>query len=290
MADGPMQDRIVLVTGATSGIGLETSRQLAANGASLVLGVRDAGRGAEVARRIVEAGGQAEVLPIDLASFASVREAAARFAATHDRLDVLVNNAGIALPRRELSIDGHELTWQTNFLSHVLLTRLLLPGLARGSKPRIVSVSSEGHRRGRIAWYNLELERGYGGFQAYANSKLAQILFTRELARREPSITVNALHPGAIATNIWRLQSRPLRTVMVVPLFLLRNLLPSPAKGAAPVARLASDPSLDGVTGRYFKRFREATPSAAGSNDADAARLWRVAAEAVDLTPDRVAG
>src|SRR5450631_4136510 len=127
MTDGLMKGRVVLVTGATSGIGLETARQLAEMGASLVLGVRDPARGADVARRIGQDGGRAEVLQIDLASFASVREAAARFASTHDRLDVLVNNAGIALPRRELSIDGHELTWQTNFLSHVLLTRLLLP-------------------------------------------------------------------------------------------------------------------------------------------------------------------
>ncbi len=281
-----MKGRLVLVTGATSGIGLETARQLAALGASLVLGVRDAARGAEVARRIVEEGGEAEVLVVDLASFASVREAAARFAVKHGHLDVLVNNAGIALPRREVSVDGHELTWQTNFLSHVLLTRLLLPSLRRGSKPRIVSVSSEGHRTGRIAWDNLELERGFGSFRAYANSKLGQILFTRELARREPAITVNALHPGAISTNIWRMQSRAVRSILGIGVALFGKLLRSPATGAAPVARLASDPALDGVTGRYFKRFRETAPSAAGSNDADAARLWRVAAEATGLQPD----
>ena len=191
-----MKGRIVLVTGATSGIGLETARQLAAMGARLVLGIRDPVRGADVARRIQQEGGEAEVLPIDLASFASVRDAAARFAATHDRLDVLVNNAGIALPRREVSIDGHELTWQTNFLSHVLLTRLLLPSLSRGSKPRVVSVSSEGHRTGRIDWDNLELERGYGGFRAYANTKLAQILFTRELARRRAGRLRQRRPPG----------------------------------------------------------------------------------------------
>ena len=274
-----MKGRIVLVTGATSGIGLETARQLAAMGASVVLGVRDPDRGADVARRILQDGGEAEVLPIDLASFASVREAVARFAATHDRLDVLVNNAGIALPAREVSVDGHELTWQTNFLSHVLLTRLLLPSLARGSKPRVVNVSSEGHRTGRIDWDDLELERRYGGFRAYANSKLAQILFTRQLARREPGISVNAVHPGAISTNIWRMQSRPVRSVLGVLVALFGKLLPPPAAGAAPVARLASDPALEGLTGRYFHRFREATPSPAGTNDADATRLWQAAAD-----------
>jgi NAD(P)-dependent dehydrogenase (short-subunit alcohol dehydrogenase family) len=286
MADGTMPGRIVLVSGATSGIGLETARQLAAMGASLVLGVRDPVRGADVARRIEFEGGEAEVLPIDLASFASVRDAAARFAKTHDRLDVLVNNAGIALPRREVSIDGHELTWQTNFLSHVLLTRLLLPSLSRGSKPRVVSVSSEGHRTGRIDWGNLELERGYGGLRAYANTKLAQILFTRELARRRPDLCVNAVHPGAIATNIWKMQSRPVRGTVAVLVRLFGRLLPPPARGAAPVARLASDPTLDGTTGRYFKRFDETAPSARASSDADAARLWTVAAGATGLDVD----
>ncbi len=279
----PMTGRTVLVTGATSGIGLAAARQLAAMGAHVVLGVRDPARGADVASRIASEGGKAEVLPIDLASFASVRDAAARFDASHDRLDVLVNNAGIALPRREISRDGHELTWQTNFLSHVLLTRLLLPALRRGSKPRIVNVSSEGHRTGRIVWDNLELERGYGTFRAYANSKLGQILFTRELARREAAVTVNALHPGAIATNIWKQQSRPVVTVLQVLSVLFGRLLTPPERGGAPVTRLASDPAVEGVTGRYFKRFREVAPSVHGASDADAARLWQVAAEATGL-------
>jgi NAD(P)-dependent dehydrogenase (short-subunit alcohol dehydrogenase family) len=281
-----MKSRTVLVTGATSGIGLETARQLARMGAHVVLGVRDPARGAEVARRIAATGGTAEVLEIDLASFDSVRAAAAAFTASHAGLDVLVNNAGIALPRREVSRDGHELVWQTNFLSHVLLTRLLLPVLRKGSKPRVVNVSSEGHRSGRMDWNDLEPEVGFGGFRAYGNSKLGQILFTRELARREPGITVNALHPGAISTNIWRMQSRPVRSTFGVLVRMFGSLLPPPAKGAAPVSRLASDPALEGVTGRYFKRFRDAQPSAAALDDAAAARLWTVAAEATGLPPD----
>jgi NAD(P)-dependent dehydrogenase (short-subunit alcohol dehydrogenase family) len=265
-----MSGHTVLVTGATSGIGQETARQLAVLGARVILGVRDRARGAEIASRIASEGGIAEVLGMDLASFRSVRDAAAELAASHPSLDVLVNNAGVAVRGRRLTVDGHELTWQTNFLSGYLLTRLLLPTLRRGAKPRVVNVSSDAHRTGRIAWNDLEFERNYGGYRAYANSKLAQILFTRELARREAGIAVNALHPGAIATRIWRDVPQPLRALILAA-------LGSPARGAAPVTRLASDPALDGVTGRFFKRFREAAPAAAGSNDADAARLWEIA-------------
>ena len=268
-----MTGRTVLVTGATGGIGLETARALAKMGARVVIGARDAVRGQAVADEIVRGGASAELLEMDLASFASVRRAAERFGGAHARLDVLVNNAGVAVRERRLTEDGHELTWQTNFLSHFLLTRLLMPALTAAEKPRVVNVSSEGHRSGRLGWDDLELERGFGGFRAYANTKLAQILFTRELARREPIVAANAVHPGAIATGIWRATPQPAR-------WLLGLLLPSPEKGARPVVRLATAPELDGVTGRYFNKMRETLPSAAAANDSDAARLWKVAEEA----------
>jgi retinol dehydrogenase-12 len=268
-----MRGRTVLVTGATGGIGLETARALAKMGARVVIGARDAARGQAVVDEIARGGGRAELLEMDLASFASVRRASERFGGAHARLDVLVNNAGVAVRERRLTEDGHELTWQTNFLSHFLLTRLLMPVLRAAQKSRIVNVSSEGHRSGRLDWDNLELERDFGGFRAYANTKLAQICFTRELARREPSVAANALHPGAIATGIWRAAPAPAR-------WLLGLVLPSAEKGARPVVRLAAAPELDGVTGRYFIKMREAQPSAPAANDADAARLWTVAEEA----------
>lgn len=277
--------RIVLVTGATSGIGRETARKLARLDARVVLGVRDPVRGEEVAQGIREAGGDAEVLPIDLGSFASVRDAAARFAAAHPSLDVLVNNAGVALRHRQLSVDGHELTWQTNFLGGYLLTRLLLPALRQGAKPRVVNVSSDAHPTGSIDWDDLELSRGYGAYRAYANTKLAQILFTRELARREPWLSVNALHPGAIATRIWReVPLIPLRMMILAVLWIIGGRIHNAARGADPVVRLAWDPSLDGVSGRYFKRFRETAPSKAAQDDATAARLWDVAARETGLS------
>jgi NAD(P)-dependent dehydrogenase (short-subunit alcohol dehydrogenase family) len=260
----------VLVTGATGGIGLEAARALARMGAEVVVGARDVVRGQAVVDELARAGGRAELLPIDLGSFASVREAARRFAAAHPALDVLVNNAGVVLRDRRLSVDGHELTWQTNFLGAFLLTRLLLPALAKAPKPRVVNVSSDAHRSARLDWSDLELERGYGAYRAYANSKLALILFTRELARREPTLAANALHPGAIATGIWRPAPAFARWVIAI-------VLPSAEKGARPVVRLASAPELDGVSGRYFNKLREANPTAAARNDSDAARLWEVA-------------
>ena len=199
-----MAGRTVLVTGATSGIGLEAARKLAQMGARVVLGARNPARASAVALEITRRGGAAEVLPVDLASFESTREAAARFSASHERLDVLVNNAGTAVARREVTADGHERTWQTNFLGQFLLTRLLIPALRRAPKPRVVNVGSDAHRTGKLEWDNLELEKGYGGYRAYANTKLALALFTRELARREPGIAVNVLHPGAIGALVDR--------------------------------------------------------------------------------------
>jgi len=270
-----MSGKTVLVTGATGGIGLETARSLARMGAAVVIGARDPVRGQAVMDEINRKGGRAELLEIDMASFASVRRAAERFLGSHTRLDVLVNNAGVAVRERRLTADGHELTWQTNFLGGFLLTKLLLPALKSAVRPRVVNVSSQAHRSARMDWDNLELERDYGGFKAYANTKLAQVLFTRELARREPGIAVNAVHPGAIATGIWRAAPKFAQ-------WILGLVLPPPEKGARPVVRLASSPDLDGITGRYFNKLREANPAPAATNDADAARLWEIAEKATE--------
>ena len=276
--------RTVFITGTTSGIGRESARQLGKLGARVVMGVRDVDRGKAIAARIQNDGGSPEVLPLDLASLDSVRDMAAKFSDKHDLLDVLVNNAGVALRHREVTPDGHERTWQTNFLGGYLLTRLLLPALRRGDRPRIVNVSSEAHRTGRIDWDDLELSRDYGGFRAYANTKLAQILFTRELARREPGIMVHSLHPGALATRIWRdVPLIPLRVMILSVLWLAGTGMPSAARGAKPVVRLAWDPAIEGVTGRYVQRFCETEPSEAARDDAAATRLWEVAARATGL-------
>jgi len=265
--------KTVLVTGSTGGIGLETARALAAMGAEVVIGARDAVRGQAVVAELARAGRHAELLPIDLASFASVREAVERFTKTHSRLDVLVNNAGVVTRDRRLTADGHELIWATNFLGAFLLTRLLLPVLKNAPAPRVVNVSSVAHTSGRLDWDDLELAKGFRGIRAYSNSKLALVLFTRELARHEPKIAVNALHPGAIWTGIWRAAPAVARWILAI-------VLPPAERGARPVVRLAADPDLDGVTGRYFDRFREVEPAPRARNDADASRLWEIAEKA----------
>ncbi len=238
------------------------------------MAVRDAGRGAAVVQELAAAGGRApELLVIDLASFASVRLAAATFLEQHRSLDVLVNNAGVVTRGREVTSDGHERIWQTNFLGHVLLTRLLRDALSRAASPRVVNVSSVAHRSGQIAWDDPELTQGFRPLKAYAQSKLAQVLYTRELARREPRWVVTAIHPGGIWTGIWRAAPLPAR-------LLLRVLLASAEKGAAPVVRLAVAPEAAAATGKYFNRWKEETPARQGQDDAAAARLWTLAEQA----------
>jgi NAD(P)-dependent dehydrogenase (short-subunit alcohol dehydrogenase family) len=263
--------KTVLITGATSGIGLETALAVAAAGAHVVVGARDAARGQAVVDVIRGRGQSAELLVIDLASFASIRQAADQWLGAHSTLDVLVNNAGCATARREVTTDGIERTWETNFLGGFLLTERLLPALKRAPAPRVVNVSSSAHVGARINWADPGFAQGgFRGFRSYAQSKLAQVLFTRELARREPTIATNAVHPGAIATGIWRAAPGPVRAILGV-------VLPPPTKGAIPVIRLATSADVEGVTGQYFDKMRRAVPSSAARDDADAARLWSLA-------------
>jgi NAD(P)-dependent dehydrogenase (short-subunit alcohol dehydrogenase family) len=274
-----MTGRIAMVTGANTGIGKEVAAALARQGAQVVMVCRSAERGREALAEVraaataAGAGGGAEILAIDLASLAAVRAGAAAFLARHERLHVLVNNAGVVCMSRQTSADGYELTFAVNQLAPFLLTQQLLPGLAAGAPARIVNVASRAHRGAHMHWDDLQFERKYGAAAAYGQSKLANILFTRELARRldAAAIVANAVHPGVVSTDLVR--GTPLFVRWGFRLFGL-----TPVQGAAGPVLLASDPRLAGVTGRYFDRTREAQPSAAARDDEAAKRLWDICA------------
>jgi NAD(P)-dependent dehydrogenase (short-subunit alcohol dehydrogenase family) len=269
-----MVGKTCLVTGATSGIGKVTARELARNGARVVLTARDVAKGDAVQAEILREapGAQVAVIHVELSSVRAVRNAAAECRLRFPRLDVLVNNAGAIFPSRQTTMEGLELTFATNHLAYFLLTRELLELLKASAPSRIVNVASNAHRRGRIQFDDLQLERGYTGWRAYAQSKLANLLFTRELARRlvGTGVTANSVHPGVVATSFGRGGSffTDLGYRMAAP-FLL-----SPEKGARTTLFVATAPELETHSGGYFVRSTQAAPSASAQDDVAAKRLW----------------
>ncbi len=263
---------MILVTGSTGGIGLETARELVKRGAQVTIAGRNAQKTAQVAQEI----GAAGTLIADLSELSQVQRAAEEFAQRSGRLDVLVNNAGALLNTRQETREGIEMTWALNHLSPFLLTRELLPLLQRGTMPRVVTVSSGAHAMGRIRFDDPEFRRGYSGWLAYAQSKLANILFTRELARREPWLHANTLHPGMVATGFGSHQGGAFSQVYrLVDRFSL-----TPVQGAQTTIHLAADP-VD-VTGRYFVKSSVATPQPQALDDGAALRLWNLSETQVD--------
>jgi NAD(P)-dependent dehydrogenase (short-subunit alcohol dehydrogenase family) len=267
--------KTVLVTGATSGIGLEASVKLARMGAELVLVARDRARGdAAVADVKTRSGsGAVGLMMCDFASVSQIRALAAQVMASCPKLHVLVNNAGSVFQARELTEDGVERTFAVNHLGPFLLTNLLRDHLVRSTPARVVVVSSAAHRADEMPFDNLQFEHGgYGIMRAYSRSKLANVLFTRELARRlaGSGVTVNSLHPGAVATNIWSHSPGYLRPLLAVArLFML-----SAEKGADTIVFLAASPDVSAETGGYYERNRKVPPSAVARNDAVASELW----------------
>jgi len=275
-----MTGKTCLVTGANSGIGKVTARRLAEMGGRVVMVCRSRERGQRSLDEIRRSNGDArlELLCCDLSSQKAIRNLAMEFIERYDRLHVLVNNAGLMMRRRALTEDGLESTFAVNHLAYFLLTNLLLDVIKISAPARIVNVASIAHMTGTINFDDLQCEKSYSGMVAYRQSKLANILFTYELARRleRTRVTVNCLHPGVIATNIARDMPK------VVDLA-LRAFFSSPEKGADTTVYLASSPEVEGVTGKYFDDLEETRSNEESYNKDVARRLWEVSARLAGL-------
>jgi NAD(P)-dependent dehydrogenase (short-subunit alcohol dehydrogenase family) len=278
-----MHGKVCIVTGATGGIGRVTARELAHRGAEVIIIGRNRERGAAaVAEAETASGGSGTFLAADLSSQNEIRRLAGEILNRHQRIDVLVNNVGGMFRRRRLSPDGIEMTFALNHLSCFLLTDLLLPALSRASAARIVNVASNAHRGVDIDFENLQGERGYRGLIAYKRSKLANICFTFALARRlaGSTVTVNALHPGFVATDIGaRSDWMATITWRLVSLFAI-----DVEKGAQTPVYLATSEDVEGVNGQYFSECRPVEPSAPARDRDVQRKLWEVSAEMTGIS------
>jgi NAD(P)-dependent dehydrogenase (short-subunit alcohol dehydrogenase family) len=281
---GPMAGRTVLVTGGTGGIGRATALGLATMGAHLAITGRDRERTEGAAREIRAAGGgQVDVFVADLSSQSEVRRLADEVLQSLSRIDVLVNNVGGYWNTRHVTADGLERTFALNHLAPFLLTNLLLDRLKQSAPARVVTVSSNVQAMGRIDFDDLQGERSYSGARAYNQSKLANVLFTYELARRlhGTSVTANALHPGVVRTSFGA--EDPGRAQRLFVPFML-PFMKAPPQGAATSIHVASAPDLEQVTGHYFANSKPKRSSKRSYDEAAAARLWQVSADLVGLT------
>lgn len=278
--------KTVLITGGTSGIGLEAAVVLAKAGDQVTIVGRDPGRTAAALAEIQKRSGSANVASMlcDFSSQDSIRAFAAEYRAKHSKIDTLVNNAGMVSPKRVLTKDGIESTFATNHLGYFLLTHLLLDLVVAAAPSRIVNVSSVAHKRGTMDLGDLGFEKGgYAIMKAYARSKLANVMFTRELARRlqGKNVTVNCLHPGAVATGIWNKApgwTQPILKVLT-SLFML-----TPEQGGQTITFLAASPEVEGKTGGYYEKNKAVTPGGIGTDDALAAKLWDESAKLVKVS------
>jgi len=284
MADAtrPMAGRVVIVTGASAGIGKATAAGLAAMGAHVVMPCRDVPKCEAAMARIKNAvpGASLEMMRLDLASLGEVRRFTEEFLATHRRLDVLINNAAVVKGRREVTVDGLEETFAVNVLAPFLLTELLLPMLKASAPSRIINLTSGLHKRAHMDLGDLQLERGWSSYRAYDRSKLADILLTVALAERlrGTGVTANSAHPGLIDSDLGREMGWGQRTV--------KRWISKPAEiGARTSVHLASSPGVEGVTGRYFVDSREAEPSEEARDKELAERLWRACEGLVGVKP-----
>jgi NAD(P)-dependent dehydrogenase (short-subunit alcohol dehydrogenase family) len=272
-----MKGKTCLVTGATSGIGQATALKLAQAGATVLIVARDRSRGDAVAKEIRQQApeGAAEVFVADLASQEQVRRLAAEVIERHDRLDVLINNAGVSTSDRRVTADGLELMFAVNHLAPFMLTNLLQDLLRRSAPARVLGVSSELHRRVReIPWDDLQGEKKFTGTTQYGVTKLLDVLFTYELARRleGTGVTANVLSPGFVRTGL----GRDMTGGFAVFLKLMRPFMATPAKGAETSVYLATSAEVATVTGRYFRSSKQVESGPLSLDEASQKRLWEL--------------
>lgn len=275
-----LSGKVCIVTGATSGIGKETAIGLARLGAVLVLPVRNLELGESVRQEVVLKTGNSKVdiMPCDLVSFISIMSFAKSFLAKYDCLHVLIHNAGIMETVRKVSRDGIELTFAVNHLAPFLLTKLLLDVMKTCAPARIITVSSEIHKRATLNFNDIESKQNYNGLRAYGQSKLANILFTRKLAQMlvGTGVTANVLHPGVVGTNLFKMLPAPL--LRIAKLFLL-----TPEQGAATTLYLATSPDVENITGEYFNKKKVAFTSGRAQDAELADRLWELSEQYISV-------
>lgn len=271
-----MYGKTCVITGANTGIGKAAAESLAALGAHVVMICRNRERGelarADIGRAADQSGrsGSVELRIADLSAQAEVRTVAQEVLTAHPRIDVLVNNAGVALKHREVTVDGIERTFAVNYLAYFMLANLLLPALRAATSARIINVASGAHASAKLDFDNLQGKRRYRNYPMYAASKLEDVMFTYALARRlaTSTITVNTLHPGVVGTEIWR-------EVPILDL-LGRWFMLSPEKGARTTVYLAASPDVDGVTGKYFDKCEPVETTPISRDEALQEKLWSV--------------
>ena len=274
-----MQGKVVVVTGSNVGIGLETAVGVAAQGATTVLACRNQAKAEAAAREVTQRSwnDDVHVVPLDLSDLASVRKAAGEVLSRWNRLDILVNNAGGTWSARQETAQGFEYTFGVNHLGHFYFTNLLLSRLRAGAHSRVINLTSVGHHAARrgMGFDDLQSERHYEGMEAYCRSKLANILFTRQLAKRldgTADLTVNAVHPGPVRSSFG--MDGDLHGFMNLGLRLVRPFEISPKRGARTSLHLATSPDVAGKTGMYWVRSKPGRMSRQARNDEAAARLW----------------
>ncbi|MGB8365995.1 MAG: SDR family oxidoreductase [Rhizomicrobium sp.] len=272
-----MSGKTVVITGATSGIGEVAADRLAVKGARIVFIARDRTRGEATLKhlRAIAPGPDHKAYYADLSRLAEIKRVGAEIAAAEPHIDVLINNAGAIFMTRQITEDGLEKTFAVNHMSYFVLTNLLRPCLHSGG--RIVSTASAAHNAARLDFDDLQSGKRYSGMGAYSRSKLCNILFTRELARRlqGTGVTANCLHPGFVATRLGAQNGGWFAFVQGIA----RNFALSPEQGAETIIYLASSPEVENVSGLYFHKLKQEQPTKEAQNDADAKHLWDISAK-----------